>query len=331
MISIQSSLNELDRAHQYRETLIDCYVNAVKNCAHYAIEFDEAAAGQYRKYLGTLAEEIAGGESVVLVESRSTLRNLLRDYREKASKYLASLRNELAGTARALEEILDSLSQADGDHETRLRTTVKHLREIAAKPDAGHLGTILRDAAATIEESVEQMRKQHQVTISQFQTEIRMLHKRIDSLEAAVAIDSLTQLFNRGEMENRIRNGKPGVFLLMLISARGLRRAAGEYGDPIAAELAGAFTRRLRNSLHPQTLLARWAEEEFVAMMDVKKADALATGKWITEHLSGSYACLNGGKTVRPTLHLNVGIVETVEGESAEAVLQRVSIFLTGS
>src|ERR1051325_49807 len=113
MISIQSSLNELERAHEYREALLDCYLNAVKNTAHYAIEFEDEVAGEYRTHLGSLAQEIAAGEVPVLVESRSTFRNLLRAYREKANKYLAGLRNELAGTARALEEILDSLSQSD--------------------------------------------------------------------------------------------------------------------------------------------------------------------------------------------------------------------------
>ena len=30
--------NELDRAVQLREGLLDCYLNAIKNCASYAIE-----------------------------------------------------------------------------------------------------------------------------------------------------------------------------------------------------------------------------------------------------------------------------------------------------
>ena len=38
----------------------------------------------------------------------------------------------------------------------------------------------------------------------------------------------------------------------------------------------------------------------------------MASGKWITEHLSGAYACMKSGKTVRPTLQLTVGIVDTV-------------------
>ena len=57
MISIQSSLTELDRAHQLREGLLDCYLNAIRNCASYAVELDEEVTAAHRKYLRALAEE----------------------------------------------------------------------------------------------------------------------------------------------------------------------------------------------------------------------------------------------------------------------------------
>ena len=331
MISIQSSLNELDKACQLREGLLDCYLNAIKNCANYAIDLDDETTTLHRKYLRALAEEVAGGETSIILESRATLRSLLRDFRDKGAQYLATLRDELGSTARALEEILDSLAQCDGEHEGRLRHTIKHLREIADMPEANAVGHLLRNAATTIEQSVEQMRKQHQVTVSQFQIEIRMLHKRIDSLESAASVDGLTQLYNRTEMEKRIQAARPGEFCLLLVTVRGLRRAETQFGPPIAEELTAAFAKRLRNSLPPQAVIARWGAEEIVVMVNANKPEAVASGKWITEHLSGAYACLNGGKTVRPTLQLNVGVVDTAAGEAVTDVLDRVGIFLTGS
>ena len=331
MISIQSSLSELERVHQIREGLLDCYLNAIKNCASYAIEFDDEITTEHRKHLRSLADEVGSGEMSRVLESRATMRSLLRDFRDKGAQYLHNLRDELSSTARALEEILDSLSQSDGDHEARLRTTVQHLRDLADSPEAGAIGNQLRNAATTIEQSVEQMRKQHQVTISQFQIEIRMLHKRIDSLEANAAVDQLTRFSNRADMENRVRTGTPGEYCLLLVSARGLRRAEMQFGPPVAEELAGAFAKRLRNSLPPTAQIARWGHEELIAMVNVKKAEAITSAKWITEHLSGVYACLQSGKTVRPTLQLNVGVVDTVPGEVPEAILERIGIFLTGS
>ena len=136
MISIQSSMTELERSHQMRSEVLDCYLLAIKNVANYAVELDEEITTPHRKYLKQLADEVAADKPDALAGSRATFRGLLRDYRDKAAQYLGRLRDELAGTARALEEILDTLSQSDGDHEVTLRGALAKLREAAALPSA---------------------------------------------------------------------------------------------------------------------------------------------------------------------------------------------------
>ena len=97
MISIQSSLTDLERAHQIRAAVLDCYVLAIKNIAHYAVELDDELTTAHRQYLDSLADEVATGTSEALSDSRATLRGLLRDYRDKAGQFVANLRDELAG------------------------------------------------------------------------------------------------------------------------------------------------------------------------------------------------------------------------------------------
>jgi GGDEF domain-containing protein len=331
MISIQSSLTELERTHQLRAAVLDCYVLAIKNIAHYAVDLDEELTGSHRKYLTTLATAVATGTSDALLDSGATLRGLLRDYRDKSAQYLGNLREELAGTARTLEEILDSLSQADGDHEINLRAALGKLRQVAATPGYAALGTVVSAAAQSIEHSLEDVRKQHQLTTAQFLVEIRMLHKRIDTLEAATVIDEITRFATREELTGRIRSTPAGQYCLLLVGARGLRRAEVQFGKDVGETLAGAFAKRLRNSLPISTVIGRWGPEEFAAMLTVKKSEALASAKWITEHLSGAYACLKSGKTVRPMVQLTVGIVDTAAHDTAERIIERIGLFLVSS
>ena len=115
------------------------------------------------------------------------------------------------------------------------------------------------------------------------------------------------------------------------MGARGLRRAEVQFGKEVGEELAGAFAKRLRNSLPISAVIGRWGTEEFVAMLTAKKSEALTSAKWITEHLSGTYACLNAGKTVRPAVQLTVGVVDTSAHETPERILERVGAFLVGS
>jgi GGDEF domain-containing protein len=290
MISIQSSLTELERSHQIRAAVLDCYVLAIRNAAHYAVELDEELTGSHRKYLETLATEVASGTPETLAESGATLRGLLRDYRDKAAGYLGNLRDELVGTARTLEEILDSLGQADGDHETNLRTALGKLRQVAAAPGYAALGTVISTSA--------------------------------DSIERRFA--------TREELSERIRSSQAGQFCLLLVGSRGLRRAEVQFGKEVAEELSGAFAKRLRNSLPVSAVIGRWGAEEFVAILIAKKAEAMASAKWITEHLSGAYACLKDGKTVRPVIQLTVGVVDTASHDTPERIIERVGAFLVG-
>jgi GGDEF domain-containing protein len=330
MISIQSSLTELERSHQIRAEVLDCYVLAIKNIAHYAIELDPEITSTHRQYLDTLATEVATGTSEALSDSRATLRGLLREFRDKSSEYLGGLRDELANTARTLEEILDSLSQGEGDHEKTLRAALGKLRQVAAAPGNAALGTVIATAADAIENSLEQVKKQHQLTTSQFLVEIRMLHKRIDALESAASFDEVTRFATREELAEKVHSTPAGQYCLLLVGARGLRRAEVQFGKEVGEELAGAFAKRIRNSLPTAALIARWGPEEFAAVLTAKKSEALASAKWITENLSGSYACLKSGKTVRPALQLTVGVVDTNAQEQPERIIERIGAFLGG-
>jgi len=329
MISIRKNVNELERCLEARDLALDCYVNALRNASHYAVELDPQLTSPHRQYLNALAADVAKGEPAALIESRATLRGLLRDYRDKSADYLSKLRDELAGTARALQETLESMNQSDGDHEVQLRGALLKLRSLARTSESGLLRESIATATETIEQSLEQIRKQHQITVSQFLTEIRMLHKRIDALESAAAIDDLTKLFNRGEMEGRIRSLSAGAYCLLLVQVSGLRQAAVNFSAEVSAELTGAFTKRLKNSLPEHSVIGRWSDEEFVAILHTPKADALNSGKFIAEHLGGSYACLQNGKTVRPSLQLRIGVVDS-DGDQPARVLERIAEFLPG-
>lgn len=329
MVSIRDSLAELEKCYQERDVAVDCYVAAIKSLAHYTIELEPAITEPQRKYLNALADDAASGKPEILGETRATLRGLLRDYRDKASHYLNRLREELDGMARALEQILSSLTQTDGEHESRLRAALGRLRDLSRSPEGRAVRAVVMSAVDDIDQSLEQIRKQHQLTVSQLQVEMGMLHKRIDALEAAASLDKLTELFNRREMEERIRS-EPALFRLLLARVSGFRLAEVQFRPEVAAELTAAFTRRLRNSLPPSAVIGRWGNEEFVAMLSIPVSEATAVAKSIVEQLSGSYACLLAGKTVRPSLQLSVAVVDS-EGATPDRVLERVRGFLTSA
>jgi len=329
MISIRKTISDLDEYRQQRDLAFDCYLAAIRNTAQYAIELDDGITAPHRKYLTALAEQVTSATPASLEESSGTFRGLLRDYRDKASHYLAELREQLAGTTRALQQIVDSLVHSDGDHEIRMRSALATLRRVVESPEAEPLRPLLGPTVESIQQSLEQARQEHEVTIAHFQVEIRMLHKRIDALESAASVDALTKLFTRREMEERIRSSPSGGFCLLLVRVTGLRVAELDFSPDVGAELASAFSRRLRNSLPEGAVIGRWSEEEFIAITKLGRPEAIGLATHIADHLSGSYICLQAGKTVRPALQLRVGVVDSV-GDNPEGILQRIMEILTG-
>ncbi|HEY1338552.1 MAG TPA: GGDEF domain-containing protein [Bryobacteraceae bacterium] len=323
MTSLRESVSDLERRQATRDMAVDCYLTAIRNLSQYAIELDDEITGAYKKYLATLWEDTAPGTIEALDESRATLRGLLRDYRDKASQYLGALRSELSAAAYSLQEILDGLSQSDGDHDARLRAALQRLRAITGLTDPAAIHAAVLAASNSIEESLEQIRKQHQLTVSQFLVEIRMLHKRIDALERAASLDSLTKLITRAEFESRLRALPDTRLAVLLVRVQGFVEAEEEFGVEVAAELAAAFTRRMRNSLPANAQIARWGEQEFVAAIpNLGMGDALANAKWISDHLSGAYACLRAGRTVRPNVSLHVDVMEA-PGREMDRIVER--------
>jgi GGDEF domain-containing protein len=321
MISIRQNLSELERSDQLRKIALDCYLSALGNMAHYAIEFDAAITAPHRQHVSALAAELQEASPEVLTESRATVRGLLRDYRDKAGQYLAGLRDQLSSTAQALREMVEGLSQCDTDHGAKLSHALARLRDTANSPEGGQVRAAVRELADTIEESVEQMRKQHRFTVSQLQTEMRLLHNRIDSLESAAVTDDATKFSNRRFLAEYLSAMPPEGACFLILKMRGLAEARARFGPSIAENVLATFGRRLRNTVPKEAVIGRWSEQDFLAIVPAaaKPADGTLI-KRFAEHLSMPYACMLEGKVVRVPIVVAAECLGFPKGTEAEQV-----------
>lgn len=326
MISIRQNLTELEKCHQLRTTVLDCYLAAIHNMAHYAVDLDAAITAPHRKYLSELAAELADPSAAALGESRATVRGLLRDYRDRAAEYLSGLRNQLSSTAQALREMVEGLSQCDTDHIDKLRGALLRLREVANSPEGTAVRAVVRTVADSIEESLEQMRKQHQFTVAELQTEIRLLHNRIDSLETAVSTDEATRFSNRRFLGEYLAAMPSEGACFLILKMRGLAEARAKFGPAIADDVVATFGRRLRNTIPKDAVVGRWSEQDFLAIVPAasKPSDPTLV-KRFTEHLSMPYACMMSGKVVRIPIVVTAECLGVAAGATSEQTQARVA------
>jgi len=326
MISIQQNLTELEKTHQLRQIALQCYLTAIDNMAQYAVDLDAAITGPHRQYLANLAAELASASPEALSESRSTLRGLLRDYRDRAARYLGDLRNQLSSTAQALREMVEGLSQCDTDHQAKLRGALVRLREVANSPEGSPVRAVVRAVADAIEQSLEQMRKQHKFIVSQLQTEMHLLHTRIDSLEVAAVTDEASKLSNRRFLAEYLSAAPAEGTCFLVLKMRGLAEARARFGPAIADDVVSTFGRRLRNTVPKDAVVGRWSEQDFLAIVPAaaKPADGTLV-KRFAEHLSMPYACMIAGKVVRVPIAVTAECHSFTSGTSAEQIQARLA------
>ena len=323
MISIHQSIAESEREHRERQLVAECYSAAIQNAAEYAIELESAITDRYRKELREVVQRISNSGMREIEESKRDLRNIFRGYRDSAAKYLNTLRGDLADTVKSFQVLVESLAEAEGDHEKQMQSALCVLREVSRSLKGSPAGNLIDGAADNIERSFQQLRKQHQLTIAEFLTETRLLHTRIDQLEQAAAIDGLTNLFSRAEMEERLTaNG--GQFTILLVKAGNLRACEHKYSPDVCAQVASAFAQRLCNGLPTRNVTGRWTDEQFLSILPTSEAEARATAKWASNYLSGSYVCRHAGKSAVPQLTVTTAILNSAPGEPGPELFKRI-------
>jgi GGDEF domain-containing protein len=328
MVSIRDSLSELDKLHALQSSAVENYMAVLRDVEQYAVEIDEEITPAFQQHLAALAAGLKQRSAVEdLVASRSLVRNELRDYRDRAAVVLNNLRRDLSEKLEALGVIVEAMACADGDHEERMNKAITSLRKLAATPAATSVRTALIEAAGQIQASVEEVKRQNSLTIGQFMVEIKTLHKRIETLETAGRKDVLTGLFSRVEMEGRISaeiDGRNG-FSLLLLRICNLPMVQRQFGAGIRADVTAAFTKRMHGSLPDNAIVGRWSEEQFLVLLPVNKVQAMDLAKKLTEHIAGMYVCMDNGKPQRPSLQVNVAVIEHQPGGPYESLIARIN------
>ena len=326
MISIRTALTDLDQVWARLGTTLECYRGLVADVIRYSLNLDDDLGAPLRSQITELADRVKTAAPAEIPAYDLAVRSFIRDHWERVNEYVGQVREEQAQTERALAELTAVLSQVDDDHDGKIRSTVDHLRTISRSPKALAFREALQAAAGAIEESVEQIRREHQAAIGQFHKEIRGLQRRIGPSEAETAIENLTTVFTRAEMIGKLQARDAADYLIALIRVRGLRGISTELHPAVAGKLIDALIKRLRGVLPGGSLVARWGEDQFVgaALREQLGGQSISLCRSLAERLGGVYAFTDEEELVRPSIEVAVCTVDAAPHELPEQTVDRI-------
>jgi diguanylate cyclase (GGDEF)-like protein/PAS domain S-box-containing protein len=115
----------------------------------------------------------------------------------------------------------------------------------------------------------------HYIGIYEDITEIKLTQQRVERLAYT---DNLTNLSNRPAfiraLDERFGEPRSGPLALLLVDIDNFKRINDSLGHQVGDKLLMSLARRLRNSLQPGNLLARFASNEFAVLLDGVDCDS---------------------------------------------------------
>ncbi len=313
MISLRKTATELERLQELQETLAKCYGMAIRSSAEYAVEFDPRSTEYFRQRLQSLEAQFSQASASEHYNAvQASWRGELRNYRDQAREQMGRMRKDLQNAAAAMKVFAENLTSSGDDCELQLRQELDRLEDLAASDDIEEIRQGIESSASMILRSYTQLRRTHQLVVSQLQDEIRTLHQAMDNERSRMERDHGSGAWSRQKINERIehllRQNEP--FCVLLVSARNLRRLERQYAPAVITEALRALVQQFQGALGGEGMIGRWSEDIFSAILEVDPSSVMALSSEINRKLSMSYPVWTSGVAQMLTIETVTGIVD---------------------
>jgi GGDEF domain-containing protein len=323
LISIRKSVNDLERLDELEKredlsgAILECYTLAIDSAAHYAVEVHPTLAVQFRAHLSvieTQARAVVSGTQ--LRDVQSSFRGELRDYRDKSAEQLKKMRKEIEDATAAMQIFADTVASNGENHEQEVSAQLRGLEQTAQNTNVAEIRAGIVTVVKGIESSILGMQRSNQLIVAQLQDEIRVLHQQIEMERKALYTDHASGAWNRQKidthLDNLLRQNRP--FCLLLVWVRNLKRLETQHSRTVVEGTLRALINRFAALLGEEGVIGRWSNDQFVAVLDMPVARAMALSGEATTKLSGIYTEQENGLAQRITVQATAGIIERPTG-----------------
>jgi GGDEF domain-containing protein len=320
MLSIVKTVNQLDKLEAMHRAALDSYSEVLRAAAEYPVQVDATEAHMFQQHIQALREMLEKAQqSGDFRTIHTSFRGEVREYRDKVNDWLERTRSELKAAAEAMQTLSDRVTANGDGHDAHLKEDLETLTSAARTADLAAIRAAIHQAAASIKASWEQMREANQFIIAQLRDEIQTLHREMDTARRTMYTDRATGVWNRQKMESRfqelLESGEG--FAAIVIWVSNLKRLEADCSRHQINAALRAMVQRVTAIIGAQEMIGRWTEDQFVAVLDVSPATAVAISSEIAQKLSTRYAIQENGISHTLALHVATAVVDYPPGGDA--------------
>jgi GGDEF domain-containing protein len=327
LVSLKRSLSELDRAEERAKALFALQGSVFDTLRQRTLEIDVAAANDVRSLMRSLWGDLgAHADGAELERVRTEFENGWTVYHSRSSHAFRQIQAELAETVRVLRETLGGLERdSDDSPEDRMERSVESLKELSRLNDLNAIRSGLIRSADSLAACVEDLRRERTVLVTQLRDEIRTLQNHLDRAKRSAAVDHVTGLANRQEMERLIASSIQSgtIFSLVYVWLRNFKQLERELSRPMADRLVCMLSSETVGRMPENSTLGRWSDDEFCALVVGDKPPALRLTRELSAHLNNHFVVHSGSVSRTVTIRAHVGVVESHSDEEPARFFHR--------
>ena len=306
--------------------LLSAYRSALAEMGECGANTCPDLASELKSGLTRLDEDLGdhpGLPSITL--TAEALHELLHGWGDKTAVYYRKRAEEVKDLLLVMARTAVSLGQKDDRYTQQLDSVTAQLETIAKLEDVTRIRASVEESARQLKNSVARMNAESKAVIDHLRVEVSTYQAKLEKIEHTASRDALTGLGSRPWAEARIQQridcGNP--FCILLIDVHGFRHVNQEYGNMVGDLILKEFARELRSSCRISDLVARWAGDEFIVLLDCAAAEATAQIARLQSWICGPYQVPGRSGHVSVRLNSSVGLAEYREGDCLQAILER--------
>ncbi|PYT32566.1 MAG: hypothetical protein DMG58_09980 [Acidobacteria bacterium] len=235
----------------------------------------------------------------------------------------AAVKDVVAMTAKAISGL-----KGDGArHTSHLSTLAAGFEALSRVEDVSELRRRLRDDAGVLRQSVEQMHRDNEEAVREFESQVSAFEERLETARRGSGVDRLTGLPSQRDIGRHLGRmaSCDQAMCAVLFDIEGFREINEKHGTLFGDQLLQALAHQLRTKFPEDGTLFRWAADEFLAI-----APGLPPAvSGLCRDIVWSFACsqyftVKDGVEMPLTAGVAFGIAQYVPGESVEQLYGRV-------
>jgi len=257
--------------------------------------------------------------------TREALRELLHGWGDKTAMFYQHKAEEVKDLLLVMARTAESLGYKDDRYTQQLDSVTAQLETIAKLEDVTRIRTSVEESARQLKNSVARMTAESKAVIDHLRVEVSTYQAKLEKAEHAASCDGLTGLGSRLWAEARIqqRIGFGNPFCVLMIDVHGFRRVNREFGNLVGDLILKEFARELRSTCRFSDLVARWAGDQFLLVLDCAATDAKAQIARLQSWICGPYEVPGRSGHVTVRLSTAIGLAEFREGDNLQELLER--------